>query len=310
MKTCVLVRYSEIGLKGPQTRRRMEKDLANNIKICLETEEIKFKKIRRGNSRIIIFTENAENASVHLSRVFGVANSSPAIYVEANLDKIKDVALSLYEKGSFRITSRRITKSMKDNSTKINEVVGAHIVKEKRAKVKLKNPDVNIGIEIIGKSAYLFTKTNQGPAGLPLGAQGNLVCIIEDEKKVNRSVIACYLMMKRGTGVVPVCFSKSALEIANHVYRKWMYGSRFKPEIIGKTKDRKKMYKLAESVANEYGCIAIAVGEDIGVSVGENIRSLKKISELDNSISTMVLRPTVGYDAKQMKELHKKIMNL
>jgi thiamine biosynthesis protein ThiI len=300
MKTCVLIRYSEIGLKGPQTRRRMEKDLASNIKDCLDSEKIKFRRIRSGNSRVIIFTEDAENASVHLSRVFGVASSSPAIYVEADLEKIKAAALPLYGKGTFRITSRRITKSMKEDSTKINEVVGAHIVKEKGAKVKLKNSDVDIGIEIIGKSAYLFTKTIQGPAGLPLGAQGTLACIIEDEKGVNRSVIACYLMMKRGSGVVPVCFSKSAFEIANHIYKKWMYGSRFKPEIIGKTKDRKKMYKITESVALEYGCIAIAVGEDI--------TSLKKISELDNSISTMVLRPTVGYTSKQMQELHKKII--
>lgn len=300
MKNCILLRYSEIGLKGRQTRRRMEKTLARNIKECLKKENIPYKRIQRGNARIIVFAEKGAEELTRgakvLTRVFGIASASPAISVDANIDDIKKTALSLYKKGSFRISCRRITKSVKQGSVRINEIVGEYIQKETEAKVKLKNPDINIGIEIIGKRAYLFTVTFKGPAGLPLGTQGKIVCIIEK----SRSAIAAYLMMKRGSDIVPICFSKDAMKTAEHLHRYWAYGSPFKPELAGKTADKKKMYKKAESVAMEYGCIGIAVGEDT--------KSLKKIAELDNSISLMVLRPIVGYSREQLIEMNNRIM--
>jgi adenylyl- and sulfurtransferase ThiI len=307
MKKCVIVRYSEIGLKGPQTRRRMEKSLVSNIETCLKAEKIGFKKIIRGNARIIISTDDNMAAAGHLSRVFGVASSSPAVCVSNESDAMKKAALSFYSGGSFRISCRRITKSTVENSTRINEIIGAYIVGQKKAKVKLKNPDINIGIEIIRSNAYVFSETVQGPAGLPLGSQGTITCIIEESKGVNRSIISCYLMMKRGSGVLPLCFSKAGLDIAKHLHRYWMYGSRFDPELAKKTKDRKKMYRIAESAAFECGCEAIAVGEDVS-NKAKDVNSLKKIADLDKSVSIMVLRPTIGYSEAQLKELHKKIM--
>src|SRR3989344_7362486 len=136
----VIVRYGEIGTKG-KNRGYFEKRLIRNIKDCLSKNNIKFSKIQRYSGRIIIFTSDK---CLPLKYVFGITSFSPAIKAELDLEKIKNIALKLYEKGTFRISAKRLNQKFNYSSEQLNKEIGNFIRETKKAKVNLNNPESNI----------------------------------------------------------------------------------------------------------------------------------------------------------------------
>jgi thiamine biosynthesis protein ThiI len=296
---CIIVRYSEIGLKSYRTRRGLEKALIGNIKQCLVANKIAFKKVWARNGRIII--TNASNAEP-LARVFGVASASPSKRVGIGIDEIKPAALEAYRtaaKGrkSFRISCRRVTKDTKLGSVRINELVGEHLIKEAGAPVNLSKPGIDIGIEILLKQAYVFSERFVGPSGLPLGSQGRVACIFDAEPA---TVASCYLMMKRGCNVVPISFwkKKKIEKVANHIDRNWAYGQGFKLESVSGVRGWSTIMKRVERIAREYNCAAIVIGNGI---------SLDKIGKQNSSVGMLVIRPVLSYSKAEIKKMYDKV---
>ena len=68
------------------------------------------------------------------------------------IDSINDISNSLISNVnniySFRISAKRQYKNFKFTSQEINEMVGAYILSNNKLKVKLKNPDLNLIIEL------------------------------------------------------------------------------------------------------------------------------------------------------------------
>jgi len=189
MKKTVIVRYGEIGLKG-NNRGYFEKKLINNIKDCLNKNNIKFNTIRRYSGRILISTEDK---CLCLKTVFGISSFSPSIQVELDLNKIKQEALNLYTKGNFRISAKRLNKKFPLSSEELNKDLGNFIMKNKKTKVSLINPDCNIAVEIMD-NAYLFNERYECLGGLPVGVEGLVTLILENKE----SLLAGILMLKRG----------------------------------------------------------------------------------------------------------------
>ena len=185
----ILVKYGEIALKG-RNRDLFEKKLKENIKDCLKKNKIEFKKVKRHRGRILIHTDNPCKP---LNKVFGIISFSEIHETELDLEQIKNQALKLYKKGSFRITCKRADKIFK-KSPEIEREVGAHIVENTSAKVKLKNPDTEIFIEIFNNKAYLYNKKEKGLGGLPVGIQGTIGLLLQDKTSQEVGI----KLMKRG----------------------------------------------------------------------------------------------------------------
>ena len=183
----ILCRYGELALKG-RNREMFEQRLISNIRICLKLNKINFK-ISKVRGRIIIKTKDKCDC---LKNVFGLVSFSRAIETELNMDKIQENCLKLYTNGSFRISAHRVTKTFL-SSQEINENAG-ELIFNKNAKVKLKNPDVEIGIEIIDNKAYVFNEKIKCFGGLPVGVTGLVSLLLQDKKSLD----AGYLMLKRG----------------------------------------------------------------------------------------------------------------
>lgn len=182
----ILVRYSEIGTKSRQTRKKWENTLIYNIKGYLK---IGFRSMFCLRGRIIILTEEI----CDLKNIFGVASFSPAIRVEQDIEKIKEKAGEIYSGKRFRVSTRRITKEFPYSSQRVNEIVGEYLVK-KGGKVDLENFEEEIGIEFLNNYVYIYKEKIRGAGGLPVGVQGRVLCFLEDEKDIK----AAYLMLKRG----------------------------------------------------------------------------------------------------------------
>lgn len=192
MANAWLIRYGEIALKG-LNRPYFEKLLVHNIKDCLAKSSKSYDSIIRVRGRIIILS--SDDCSV-LKHVFGIISLSPATQVP--FEEVNKTALECYTSGTFRVSAQRLTKDTAESSQDINIKVGSFIAENTKAKVNLNNPDVDIGIEIIADHAYVFNKKIAAVGGLPLGCEGKVAVILDDED----SVKAAYLMMKRGCKIV------------------------------------------------------------------------------------------------------------
>ncbi len=305
-----LVRYGEIALKSDRVRREMEQQLARNIEA--QTGGRVFKRA----ARLIVVGGEWEK----LSKVFGIVSWSPAMEVRADMEEIKEAALRLYSGGSFRISAQRVTKDFPLTSMEINKEVGAYIVEKTGAKVDLSNPDIDIGVEIIGKKAYIFRERVEGPGGLPVGVEGDVVLLFSGGID---SPVAGWLLGKRGVGIHPFHLFMG-VDVENVLKKLWEWFpgeenlrvssfdrdrlffilKRLKAEHYYYMALKGIMYREAESYAKDIGAYAIATGETIGQVSSQTLHNLVILSRL---VEIPVIRPLIGFDKEEVVSMAKRI---
>ena len=199
----ILVRYSEIGIKG-RNRILFERQLEKNI-IALCKRRGTDVKVKRPRGRFLLETELDPEC---LKTVFGIVSASPAVKAKS-LDEVKRLITAFFPKPSqtFRISCQRLDKSFEPKSQKVCEDLGEFVIKSTGAKVKLVGADVDIGVEIIDGCLYLFDKRIPCFGGLPSGVEGK-VLLDADQPFAELTGI---LMLKRGCAVIP--FGKKAVPL-------------------------------------------------------------------------------------------------
>ena len=110
----IIVRYSEIALKGKATRKHFESCLIKNIKNALNKKQISHK-IKKEWGRIYIHTDQINNSLSVLQRIFRIISISPAIKTQSNTDSISKLAVNtskevLNAEKSFAIRATRTGK--------------------------------------------------------------------------------------------------------------------------------------------------------------------------------------------------------
>ncbi len=186
----LIARYGEIFLKG-KNRLDFEKKLVGNIKEMFNVGVV------RKRNRLLV------DEGVDLRRVFGLISFSRAIEVDLDLKVIKEKVWELIKNKKFEtfaVAAKRMRVDLGLSSQEINEQVGEFILKNLKKKVDLSQPDLTVGIEFIDDKAYIFTEVVECFGGLPVGVEGKVFLLVEDEK----SLLAGLLVMKRGCDVIPV----------------------------------------------------------------------------------------------------------
>ncbi len=224
-----IIRYGELALKSHRTRIMFEKRLVQNIAAILERAGVKCE-IRRVVGRIVLKTQR--RVDVLLKRIFGIVSFSPCESCEPDIESIKKLAKRMAKKvirpgQTFAVRTKR-QKKVGPTSQRINEIVGEAVLEATAGKVRLKDPDHIIGIEI-GDKAYVYVKRVAGPGGLPEGVAGKVLAIINRKQ----DLMAAWSVMRRGCHVRPVLkkglnpnpcvrfFKKwSAFDVKYHRYEK------------------------------------------------------------------------------------------
>jgi len=255
-----IIRHGEIFLKG-KNKFMFENNLIRNIRDCLKKNNVKFENVKLFRNRVLVYSE--EDCSC-LKNVFGISSFSRSIEIGQDIEGMKKIASGLYKKGSFRISAQRVEKDFKYNSSEINKIVGAHVVKKKKARVELENPDVNIGIELFNKRAYLFNERINGLGGLPVGIEGNVGLLLEDKD----SLIAGILMLKRGCSLSLI----KKKDVDYGLLKKFCYGFELK--------EYKKMPDNIKAIV-----------------VNDNIDYIKK-----RGFKLTVFRPLIGYTRDELEK--------
>ncbi len=286
MEKAIIVRYGEIGLKTYWVRREFEKRLVDNISRMLLENGVNLEKIKQRGARTYIWCNPLSKALKLLKNVFGIVSYSPSYVMATDLDKMKKMAVKLYKKSgakTFRISTRRVSKEFPLTSMEISAQIGKYVIEKTGAKVKLKNYDLNICFELNKKQTFAFSEFYKGWGGLPIGAQGKVLCVLSDKKE---SWLNAWAMARRGCEVALVGIDKSTRAFAKKFEKKYYY---FEDELAYYDMKKFSIEKI----------IDIAKRENAKAIVLEN----KFIGKFEGKTNLLIFYPSLGYSSKKIRDI-------
>jgi thiamine biosynthesis protein ThiI len=323
-----IIHYGEIALKKGN-RRFFENRLISNIRIA--TNRFGRCEIRQLPGRINLeFKKPADCNELmkRLSQVFGVANAGPALKSGLSIAEMEDAAKKIITNRTFKsfaVRARRGEKKFPLSSQKVNEEIGAKIQFLTGAKVDLENPDLTIGIEILGREAFVMAGMFSGPGGLPVGISGKVLCLISGGID---SPVAAWRMMKRGCLPFFVHFhsapftSAASQEKVVAMTAKLMdaqphtklflvpFGAVQQKIIVSVPSAyriifyRRFMMRIAQRLANEIKAQALVTGDALSQVASQTLSNLKTI---EAAVDIPVLRPLIGMDKQEIVDEAKRI---
>lgn len=296
--THLLVRYGEVGLKRRRARKRFEQTLLKNIGWAVRRRKVKlFKK----ENRILLETRCIQETIFDLLKVFGVVSVSPSILIP--LEKLDSAVLEyvstfIGDANSFALRVRRVGDHT-FKSVDIAHRLGAKILAQHpNLRVDLTKPERTINIEIRGENAIIFSEVFRGEGGLPVGTQG---CVLVLFVAQPTSLVAAWLMLKRGCDIVPVTTPRERELVEDYLkaLEPWVphklgcetLENIFSPRLVG--------------IAVEKGAKCLVTPEVLGDPSEE---SLEKFKKTDQAAPLPVLRPLIGYEEEKIEALHRKIL--
>lgn len=328
MKKVILIRYSEIHLKG-NNKHFFEKLLLNNIKNSLKdiTCEISFSHTRYLVSN---FNENELNLIISkLMTVFGIHSFSVADEIETSVENIEQYFNNFkLNNTSFRVSVNRADKKFPINSTEFSKIIGSIIFENnKNLTVDLHTYKTEVCVDIRenGKT-YIFANNNKGLNGMPVGSAGKGLLLLSGGID---SPVAGYKIAQRGMIVDGIHFHsfpytsenaknkviKLAKLIKPYTSMKHLYVVSFTQiqEEIHKNCDgdfmitlmRRIMMRIAEKICNKFNYKAIITGESLGQVASQTIESITSTNLVLNKIP--VLRPLIAFDKDETIEFANKI---
>ncbi len=331
----VIVRYGEIALKGLQTRERMEHLLRRAIESRLRRRGIDYKDVVIRKARIVVIVDECERAAKELTKVFGVVSTSPAIMVKSSdisdiVRVAKRIVIKILSEKSIRSFAVRARRDKKYPLTSIDiaRIVGKEIKEITGLAVNLRDPDLEVGIEVWSDRAFVYTETFHGPGGLPYGSEGLVVSLLSGGMD---STLATWLALKRGCIVKPLfidpgdfwsSLAKERLLRVVRELREWVpeqmelliaRGFDKVMELILRNVEPRlrclvckcAMLSIAAHVAKNVGAKAIVTGEVLGQVASQTLDNILVVNEGAKSIP--VFRPLIFFDkeeiAKKLREI-------
>ena len=203
-------------------------------------------------------------------------------------------------------------------SQQINEQVGEAVINKLGKKVKLKDPELTLFIEIVDKLCFLYTEKVPGLGGLPVGVSSKAVSLISGGID---SPVASFLAMKRGVELVFVHFhaipyvEKVSVDkvkqlvklLAKYQTRPKLYLVPFgdiQKEILLKTQAklrvvlyRRLMFKIAKEIAQKEKAKALITGENLGQVASQTMENMSVIGQ---AVEMSVFRPLFGFDKQEI----------
>lgn len=317
-----LVHYHEIGLKG-HNRASFETRLLRNIEALLKDEPIVT--IRRISGRLCVYLregtthDDMVRIADFIARVPGTARVSCGFKCERDLGLMEEAArLAMAEAGpfeTFKVSSRRNHTDFEIHSMDMNRIIGAALCEAfPEARVKMKEPDLTVGCEVVQEAAYLYARSIRGVGGLPVGSSGLVACLLSSGID---SPVALWRMARRGAVCIGVHFSgrpqtsdaseylvddiAGVLEQTGCIARVYTvpFGD-YQREIAARVTPslrvimyRRLMFKVAERIAECEGAGALVTGESLGQVASQ---TLDNIRATDDAVSCPVFRPLIGTD--------------
>jgi thiamine biosynthesis protein ThiI len=324
--------HPEIFVKSDSVRKRFIRILECNIRNIIKNKTESVAVFNR-RDHIEVTAESDE----YYNDVLAIMTQTPGIHhvLEVQQSEFKDkhdifeqvLALSgsKIENKTFVVRVKRRGKH-DFTSIELEQYVGGGLNQSvESAKVKLRNPEVTVNLEVSGDKLNQILARHKGLGGFPLGTQEDVLSLISGGFD---SGVSSYLHIKRGSKT-HYCFFNlggpaheiGVKQVAHYLWSK--YGSSakvkfiavdFEPvvaEILEKVDDGqmgvvlKRMFMRAGGMlAEKFGIQALVTGEALGQVSSQTLTNLRHI---DGVTDTLILRPLINWDKEDIIDLSREI---
>lgn len=317
----VVVRYHEVALKRAN-RTEFVAQLTRNILHKLAGTGVE--RSHRAPGRILLHLPSPEvwpTVRERLRQVFGIANFLLCERFDGSIDELaKHIACAAADASfaSFAVRTRRSDKSFPTPSPEVSARIGTAVQQRTGKPVDLRNPELEIHVEILPRETlYSFEKV-PGAGGLPSESAGTVLVLLSGGID---SPVAAFRMLQRGCRVHLVHFhaaphqSRASLDKAVELARvlaRWqpvthMHAVRFgdiQTQIVAKAPRRARivlyrrmMVRIAERLAASLDAAALVTGDSLGQVASQTLRNLATI---DEACALPILRPLIGMDKEEI----------
>ncbi len=332
MQEIILAYQGEMSLKG-LNKSSFESVLIKTIRRRLKN--IGEFKVYKAQSTVYIqpLSENADvdEAFFRVSKTFGIANVSRAAVCDKNFEVIKTTAINylgekLKHAKTFKVSAKRSDKTFALNSMEIGKTLGAEILKKyHHLKVDVKNPEINVTVEIRDFGAYVHAGKLPGAGGMPVSTSGKAALMLSGGID---SPVAGYMMAKRGLSLIGVHFAsppytseRAQRKVLDLAKKLTAYTGNMRVYVVNYTKPqvyirdnapkelftvlmRRSMMRITSAICESEGAGAIVTGESLAQVASQTLMALN----CTNSAQDLpVLRPCIGMDKVEITEIARKI---
>ena len=326
----MMIRYGELSTKG-KNRMRFINKLKRNIEDVLSIYPDVKVVAERDRGHVYLNGTDYQPVAESLKQIFGIQNFSPSYKIEKSVPTlvaaVQELMGDIYKEGmTFKVSARRSDHNFELDSRDLNLTLGDAVFDAfDYAKVSMKEPDINLRVEIREEAAYLSYETIKGAGGLPVGTSGKGMLMLSGGID---SPVAGYLALKRGVDIEAVHFasppytSPGALKKAQDLARKLTkFGGNIQfievpfteiqeeiknktPEAYLMTLTRRFMMRITDRIREERGGLVIVNGESLGQVASQTLESMQAINAVTN---TPVIRPVVTMDKLEIIDIAEKI---
>ncbi|NMO94807.1 tRNA uracil 4-sulfurtransferase ThiI [Paenibacillus lemnae] len=327
----LLLRFGEFTLKG-KNRNRFEKSILTHVRALLKPYPNA--KILKEYGRLYIDLNGEPVTPILdvLKKVFGVVSISPVKVCRSELEDITAAAVDfigrseLGEQTTFKVNARRVWKAFPHSSQEMNHLIGSPLLRNfSQLKVDVKNPEIELRVEIRENRTYLFHESIEAAGGFPLGTNGKAMLLLSGGID---SPVAGFSAMRRGLEVQCVHFysypftsqqaKEKVIELAGILSG---YAGQIKLHLVpftdiqtsftGIGQDnliitfmRRAMLRITSRLAEQEGAQAIVTGDSLGQVASQTLPSMNVIGR---ATELPLLRPLITTDKQNIIEMAKKI---
>lgn len=326
----IMIRYGELSTKKKKRMRFINK-LKNNMEHVLSIYPDVSVKTDRDRGHVYLNGTDYHEVAESLKEIFGIQAFSPSFKVEKNVDTlvkaVQEIMTSVYKDGmTFKITAKRSDHSFELDSRALNHTLGDAVFSVlPNIKAQMKQPDINLKVEIRDEAAYISYEDIRGAGGLPVGTSGKGMLMLSGGID---SPVAGYLALKRGVDIEAVHFasppytSPGALKKAHDLTRKLTkFGGNIQfievpfteiqeeikekaPEAYLMTLTRRFMMRITDRIREDRNGLVIINGESLGQVASQTLESMQAINAVT---ATPIIRPVVTMDKLEIIDIAQKI---
>lgn len=327
----LLLRFGEFTLKG-KNRNRFEKSVLTHVRSVLASYPAAEIQKEYGRLYIALNGEDASSLTDDLKKIFGIVSISPVVVCPSQLDKIVETSaafldqMELYKETTFKVTARRVWKAFPHPSQEMNHLVGSPLLKKfALLKVSMKDPELQLRVEIREQGTYIYCEVIPAVGGFPRGSNGKAMLLLSGGID---SPVAGFTSMRRGLEVECVHFysypftSRKAKEkvmelakvlsgYAGEVKLHLVPFTEIQTSFTGLGQDnliitlmRRSMLRIAAMLAEREGALAIVTGDSLGQVASQTLPSMNVIGR---ATELPLLRPLIMMDKSEIIDISKQI---
>ncbi|MFW5825157.1 MAG: tRNA uracil 4-sulfurtransferase ThiI [Marinobacter sp.] len=317
---------AEVAIKSKPVRRQQMRQLRQNIRKLLARLD---PDIRVEGSWDRVEVEIPKDRGLltpvlgELSRIPGISTIQEiSVYPLRDLDDVADKALEAYGERlrdrTFAVRARRSGHHDFTSSDLERHVGGCLLAKSGAAAVRLKQPDVEVRIDVLDNQFHISHRKHQGMGGYPLGSVEAVMTLISGGYD---SSVAAYLMMRRGLRSHFLFFNLGGQahevgvrQVVLHLWQRYGASHSVKfisvpfegvvAEIMRSVNHRhwgvvlkREMLRAANRVAAELKVEGLVMGDAVAQVSSQTLTNLNVV---DGASDMVVLRPLIAMDKQQI----------